>query len=218
MAIYRTFCLLALVTLATTAQAQTLTLSAKPLSESLQNPELLLPEENPATAAARKRVTDLLLNQPSDLERPKVHARLADFARHKDTRLGRLFFSALGGCPDLENLDPKSESASLTAEFALALGSGARVRLAWQRKGEHFLVSEFAVEITGNAGALFATAAPYFSPAQVDARLLDAAELDFCWGVTRETACGWSPNAPSSTLMPPLPASLSLKPAHRRHC
>lgn len=182
MAIYRTFCLLALVTLATAAQAQTLTLSAKPLAEALQNQQLTLPEEDPLTAPARKRVTDLLLNQPSDAERAKFHARLADFARHKDTRLGRLFFTALAGCPDLENVDPKTESASITAQFALELGSGARVRLAWQRKDESFLVSEFAVEITGNAGALFAAAAPYFSPAQIDTRLLDAAELDFLLG------------------------------------
>jgi len=182
MYIYRTFCLLALLATLPALGAQTLTLSAKPLSEALQNSDLLLPEEDPKLADARKRVSELLLNQPTEAERDRFHKRLTLFAKHKQTRLGRLFFAALNGCPDLEQLGKDVSSAGVTATFPLALQSGARVRMAWTRKDEAMLIAEFAVEITGSAGALFAGAGPYFSSAEIEPRILNAAELDYLLG------------------------------------
>lgn len=179
---FRTFCLLAVMAFGLALGAQPVTLSAKPLSEALQNPDLQLPEDDPKLAAARKAVSDLLLNQPTEAERGVFHQRLMLFARHKDTRLGRLFFYALAGCPDVGNVDAATQSVAVAATFPLALGSGARVRLGWTRKGDSFLVSEFAVEITGNAGALFSGAGPYFSGASVDPLILNADDLDYLLG------------------------------------
>jgi hypothetical protein len=182
MTLYRTFCLLALLVLSSAAGAQTLTLSAKPLADSLKNPDLLRPEGDPALAAARTAVAALLLNKPAPGEQNGFHARLALFARHRDTRLGRLFFACLQACPTIENLAPGADRAEVTAMFPLALGSGARVAVTWQRHGETMLIGEFSVQITGNAGALFAGAGPYFSAGEVSAVLLDAPELDLLLG------------------------------------
>lgn len=178
----RNLLLLAITLLSPTLWAETTTLSAKPLVESLKNPDLLLPEGDPKLSAARTVVTEMLFNQPSAAETPKFHARLADLARHRDTRVGRLFFTALGAVPDLQGVAADARGASLVCTFELALGSGAQVRVGWVRVGQTFRVSNFAVEITGNAGALFASAAPYFASGQPNAGVLQAAELDYLLG------------------------------------
>ncbi len=182
MPIARTLLLLAITLLSPTLWAETTTLSAKGLTESLKNPDLLLLAGDPKLETARKAVADMLFNQPSAAELEKFHARLANLARHRDTRVGRLFFTALAAVPAIQGVATDAKGASLVCTFELALGSGAQVRVAWVRVGANFLISNFAVEITGNAGALFASAAPYFASGEPDARVLQAAELDYLLG------------------------------------
>lgn len=179
---FRNLALLACLALAPVLGAQSVTLSAKPLAEALKNPDLLMPQDEPRLAEARSRVRALLQNQPTDQELAGFHERLTLLARHRETRLGRLFFSAMDACPDLENVDPLDDQARVEARFPLALGSSARVCCGWVRSDKDWLISEFSVEITGNAAALFAGAAPYFARGAAATAVLEAAELDYLLG------------------------------------
>lgn len=179
---FRTFCLLVLAAVAGAMGAQPVTLSAKPLSEALKNSNLLLPVQDANHTQAVGAVTALLLNQPGAAELAAFHTRLAQIAQHKDTRLGRLFFAALDACPDLEQISAEDESARVDVEFPLALGSALRVQVGWARNKMQWLIAEFTIDITGNAGALFATAGPYFGIGRPQPAVLDAAELDYLLG------------------------------------
>lgn len=169
------------VALAPMAGAQ-VTLSAHALCQALQNPDLALPGEDPKAVAAQKAVADMLLNQPSAKELPVFNARLAQIAIHRETRVGKLFFAVLDAAPEVENVPQNADSAGVVAFFPLALGSGARVRLGWTRRGDSFKVAEVAVELTGNAAPFFSAAAPYFGTGNPEAIVLQAAELDYLLG------------------------------------
>jgi len=168
--------------LAQAVVAQPATLSARPLADALQNGDLLLEQGDEKLAQARAAVEALLLNKPTEHELKRFHARLAALARHRDSRLGRLFFALLRAAPDVHNVGASVERASVTADFALALGSGASVHVGWTRRGEAWLVSELTLSITGNAGALAAAASPYFAQGAPMPEVLNAGELDYLLG------------------------------------
>lgn len=158
------------------------TLSIKPLTTALQNPDLSLAQDDAKLIAARKAVTDALLNQPSKDELAGFNNRLKLLSEHRQTRLGRLFFTALEAAPGIENLPLDASEAGVAAYFPLALGSGIQVRASWQRAGDTMKISQFSVSITGNAGAFLTAGGPYFGSGTPDPKSLDAIELDFLLG------------------------------------
>jgi hypothetical protein len=98
------------------------TLSVVPLAKALQNSELHgdSPEE------ARKAVLDLILNHPAgETETKAFNARLAALARHKDSRVGRVFFRALETLPEVQQVPEGARSVDLLVRRPLALEASA---------------------------------------------------------------------------------------------
>src|SRR5690606_10349459 len=112
--------------------AETTTLSAATLAQALSNPELVDSSDAQAQSAARERVLKLLCNQPSGRELAHVHERLTQLAQHRETRLGRLFFAALRGLPQL-SVPANSSEAAVSTTWPLAFGTALRARVAWRR-------------------------------------------------------------------------------------
>ncbi|MBZ0137007.1 MAG: hypothetical protein K8I27_11605 [Planctomycetes bacterium] len=175
--------LMAFVTFTTQLGASTL--SVVPLAEALQNPELANGDaDSPAYKEAVSAVSSLMLNQPDDdgPEPKRFRARLAALAKHRDTRVGKLFFGALEAVPGLENLPAGAEVAGINATWPLALGASIRVRAEFTKRGEDWLVSALEVTIDGVAGSPVAGMAPYFGGGEARDALLDLQAIDYVVG------------------------------------
>jgi hypothetical protein len=155
------------------------TLSVVPLAKALQNSELHgdSPEE------ARKAVLDLILNHPAgETETKAFNARLAALARHKDSRVGRVFFRALETLPEVQQVPEGARSVDLLVRRPLALEASARVHVAWRLVGEHWKVSRMDVYLEGPGAAPVVKAPPYFAEGAIPGEWLDAEELDYLVG------------------------------------
>jgi hypothetical protein len=159
--------------------AADVTLSVVPVAKALQNPEL----HGESPDAARAAVSELLLNQPADeAETGRFHARLADLARHKDTRLGRLFFRMLETTPDVEQVPEGAKAVELLVRRPLALDAVSRVLVEWRLDGETWKIARLDVFLEGIAAAPVVKAAPYFAHGPVMSDRFDAQELDYLVG------------------------------------
>lgn len=154
------------------------TLSVVPLAKALQNSDL----DSPTPDQARKAVRDLLVNQPTEVELPAFHERLALLARHRDTRLGKLFFRALETMPGIENVPSEARHAEIIVHRPLELQAVVRVHIGFERVGETWLISRFEVGLEGAGAAPVATAAPYFGNGPVRSMFLDVRELELLVG------------------------------------
>ena len=165
------------------AQTEPTTLSVVPLAEALQNPELA-EQNSKGYEAAVQAVSAVMLNrpEPDTDEAAMFREHLADLARHRETRVGKLFFGALRATPDIENLPPKAESAGMNALWPLALGASIRVRAGFAKSGEDWLISELELTVDGVAGAPIAGMAPYFGSGEIRPMLLDLEAIDYVVG------------------------------------
>ncbi len=155
------------------------TLSVVPLAKALQNSEL----DGDSPDEARKAVLDLLLNHPSGkLETEAFHSRLAALARHKDTRVGRVFFRALETLPDVQQVPQGARDVELIVRRPLALEATARVHVAWRLVGETWKVSRLDVYLEGAGAAPVVKAPPYFAEGEIPGEWLNAEELDYLFG------------------------------------
>ncbi|MCB9933153.1 MAG: hypothetical protein H6841_07015 [Planctomycetes bacterium] len=157
-------------------------LSVVSLADALKNPALedihsegFLPAIQPVQAA--------LLNQPADdEERLAFHARVSSLARHRDTRLGKLFFGALAATPDIENLPDDARLAGIEATWPLALGASARVRVEWRLADKTWRIADLQVTLDGLAAAPIAGMAPYFGSGELREGMLDMEVIDYLLG------------------------------------
>jgi hypothetical protein len=171
--------LLLCVLACSTPLAADTTLSVVPLAKALQNSEL----HGDSPDQARKAVTDLLLNHPAGEEETNAfHARLAALARHKDTRVGRVFFRCLETLPDVQQVPQGARDVELLVRRPLAMEASARVHVAWRLEGEHWKVSRLDVYLEGPGAAPVVKAPPYFAEGEVPGEWLDAEELDYLVG------------------------------------
>lgn len=179
--VYRPILMFLFVTFATHLGASTL--SVVPLGESLKNPALIEinPESDDYTAAV-DAVTKLLLNKPTEDELAPLQQRLSDLARHRDTRVGKLFFAALAATPAIENLPEGATTAGINVTWPLALGATIRVRAEFAKSGDDWLISEFELTVDGVAGSPIAGMAPYFGKGEIRPLLLDLEAIDYVMG------------------------------------
>lgn len=174
---------LALLVAALASHLGATTLSVVPLAEALQNPELAEAEtDSDKHTAAVKSVTTLLLNLPDESEISEFNRRLSNLARHRDTRVGRLFFSAIAATPDIENVPDHVERTGINASWPLALGASIRVRVEYRKQREGWRIAEFEVTVDGIAGAPVAGMAPYFGKGEIRPLLLDLEAIDYVIG------------------------------------
>lgn len=170
--------LIVLLLLSATLHAET-GLSIQPLAKALQNPAL----DGDDPGQARQAVQALLLNQPQEPdELERFHERLASLARHRDTRLGRLFFRALETVPDVEQTPPGARRVELLLHRPLALDAVLRVHIGWELVEDAWKVSRMDVGFQGAGAAPVAKAPPYFGTGLIPEFLLDADELDLLVG------------------------------------
>jgi hypothetical protein len=156
------------------------TLSVVPLAKSLQNPALV-DAKSPGFTEAFDQVAKQLLNQPEPGELAAVQARISALAAHRDSRVGKLFFSALGALPDIENLGD-SDFAAVHATWPIALGGSISVRVEYHRSGESWLIAKLETTADGVAAAPLAGMAPYFGIGSPRPELLDLEAIDYLVG------------------------------------
>lgn len=157
-------------------------LSVVALAEALKNPALedIKSEAFPAALAP---IQQALLNQPADEdERAAFQQRVSAIARHRDTRVGKLFFAALAATPAVENLQETAEFAAVDCHWPLALGASARVRVEWQLVEKQWRISTLQVVLDGLAAAPISGMAPYFGGGEVRAAMLDLEAIDYLLG------------------------------------
>lgn len=154
-------------------------LSIAPLAKALQDSTLTGDSPDEARAAVRA----LLLNQPEgEDELERFHDRLASLARHRETRLGRLFFRALETMPDVEQIPEAATRVELLLRRPLALDAQLRVHVSWQRVADEWKVARLDVGVLGAAAAPVSKAPPYFGTGLIPEFLLNAEELDLLVG------------------------------------
>ena len=172
----------ALLALSTASVLPATSLSVVPLAEALKNPALA-DTKSAGFEAALAEVTALMLNKPPETEEASAYkARTSSLARHRDTRVGKLFFAALHAVPVIENLPADATSASITADWPLALGASIRVRATFALRDETWLISGLDVTADGVAAAPLAGMAPYFGDGRDRVELLDIEALDYLLG------------------------------------
>lgn len=154
------------------------TLSVVPLAKALQNSDLF--GDSPQDARANVRA--LMVNQPTEAELPAFHERLALLARHKDTRLGKLFFRALETMPGIDNLPADARHAELIVRRPLELAAVVRVHAGFERVGDVWRVARLEVGLEGAGASPVAAAAPFFGSGRVEPLILDARELELLVG------------------------------------
>lgn len=156
------------------------TLSVVPFAKALQNPAFDSKED---TTAARDALLAMLVNQPAtqaELERFKL--RLAQLVRHRDTRLGKLFFKALESAPEVSNLPADATEVLLICERPLALGASVAVFVRWRLLEAGWRIAEVEVNLHGAAAATVVNCAPYFGDGMIRPELLNLSELDYLVG------------------------------------
>lgn len=156
------------------------TLSVVPFAKALQNPAFDTKED---TTGAREALLAMLVNQPAtpaELERFKL--RLAQLVRHRDTRLGKLFFKALESTPEVSNLPADATELLLICERPLALGASVAVFVRWRLIEAGWRIAEIEVNLHGAAAATVVNCAPYFGDGMVRPELLNLSELDYLVG------------------------------------
>lgn len=138
-----------------------------------------------ADALARgdsKAVLEQLANQPADAaEMKRFEARIKLLHRHRDTRLGRLFFDALRGVPTIGNVPVSATATALTVRWPLNLDCELELYAAFTKRAEGWRISEFRLSMSGARASMFATAAPYFASGENTTPiplLLDREEID----------------------------------------
>lgn len=157
-------------------------LSVVALAEALKNPAL---EEinSEGFAAALEPIQNALLNQPADDdERAVFRQRVSAIARHRDTRVGKLFFAALAAAPEVENLPDNAEFARVDAHWPLALGSNAFVTVEWTLQEKAWRISTLRVTLEGVAAAPISGLAPYFGGGEPRTGMLDLEAIDYLVG------------------------------------
>lgn len=157
-------------------------LSVVALAEALKNPALEdVKSEGFATALAP--IQQALLNQPADQdELTAFQQRVSAIARHRDTRVGKLFFAALAATPAVENLPETADFAAVDCHWPLALGASARVRVEWQLVEKQWRISTLEVTLDGLAAAPIAGMAPYFGGGEVRVAMMDLEAIEYLLG------------------------------------
>lgn len=177
----RTICT-ALLALSMASVLPAASLSVVPLAEALKNPALA-DTKSEGFEQALADVTALMLNKPPETEEGEAYkTRVSSLARHRDTRVGKLFFAALHAVPVIENLPEDATSATITADWPLALGASLRVRAAFTLRDETWLISGLDVTADGVAAAPVAGMAPYFGDGRDRIELLNMEALDYLLG------------------------------------
>ena len=158
------------------------TLSVVPLGEALENPALVDTNSDEFKQHADE-VQALMLNKPAtEAEVATFSKRVSNLARYRDTRVGKLFFGALKATPAIENLGEGAEFAELTSAWPLSFGSRIRVRVAFTKKDDVWLISALEVTADGVAAAPISGMAPYFGNDDINADLLDIGPIDYLVG------------------------------------
>jgi hypothetical protein len=172
------FCLL--LTIAAMPMTAT-TLSVVPLAEALKN-SALEDTNSEGFALGVEAVSTQLLNRPaSEAETLAFHARLSAIARHRETRVGKLFFAALMATPAIENLG-ESQFVAMEVTWPISLGANVDVRVEYTLKEGKWLISTLEVTAQGVAAAPVAGMAPYFGHGNPRPELLDLEALDYLVG------------------------------------
>ena len=157
------------------------TLSVVPLAKALQNSGLT--DVNEAGNTARETVQSELWNSPGDdLEAETFRNRLAELARHRETRVGKLFFAAMQAVPDVSNLNPNLTAVTVIARWPLALEGAVQARIEYTRRGEIWKISTFELTVHGVAAAPISGLAPYFGEGEGDPEMLDFEPIDYLLG------------------------------------
>lgn len=157
------------------------TLSVVPMAEALQNSDL--DADDDLAAPARQAVQDLLWNAPAEaLERERFHRRLAQLARHRDTRVGKLFFAALEATPGIVNLPDGLTRATVVTRWPLALDTSLQVRVEFARRHGEWKIDAIETTVDGIAGAPISGLAPYFGEGEGDPEKLDFQPVDYLVG------------------------------------
>ncbi|MCZ7608015.1 MAG: hypothetical protein M5U25_18535 [Planctomycetota bacterium] len=157
-------------------------LSVVALAEALKNPAL---EDinSEGFAAALEPIQAALLNQPADEdENAAFQQRISAIARHRNTRVGKLFFAALAATPDVENLPDNAEFATVDAHWPLALRSSAQVRVEWRLVEKQWRICTLQVALDGVAAAPISGMAPYFGGGELRTAMLNLEAIDYLVG------------------------------------
>ncbi|MCA8916439.1 MAG: hypothetical protein KDB90_13595 [Planctomycetes bacterium] len=147
-----------------------------------------------------RTVRDQMLNRPAEFppigvddkgqpkapelneEQARFCTRLSNLAKYRDTRVGQLFFAALGATPAVENLPDAADFAAVNTTWPLAFGSIMRVRVEWSRHDGEWSISALEVTLDGLAAAPITGMAPYFGNGTLREELLDFEPIDYLVG------------------------------------